>query len=302
MAYPAAHRLDLVDVLHGVEVADPYRWLEDPEEPETKAWSAAQDELARTTLDRLPGREAFRERLRELLSPGRVPVPELRGRRAFFTRRGPGQEHAVLLVREGDAERVLIDPSTLSDDDTVTLDGWVPSIEGDRLAYWLSQGGDEEASLWVMDVASGAVIDGPVDRTRYCPLAWLPGGERFYYGRRLPASAVPEGEDRFHRRIWLHRVGADPEGDELVFGEGRDKTEYHALDISQDGRWLLVGAALGTAPRNDLYIADLAGDGAFRPVQEATDATTYGQVGHDGRLYLRTNLDAARFKVVAAGP
>src|SRR4029450_8253668 len=91
MAYPAAHRLDLVDVLHGVEVADPYRWLEDPEEPETKAWSGAQDELARTTLDRLPGREAFRERLRELLAAGLVTVPEVRGRRAFFTRGAPAQ-------------------------------------------------------------------------------------------------------------------------------------------------------------------------------------------------------------------
>ncbi|HVD16222.1 MAG TPA: prolyl oligopeptidase family serine peptidase [Actinomycetota bacterium] len=302
MDYPSAHRLDLVDVLHGTEVADPYRWLEDPDAPETKAWSEAQDKLAREVLDHLPGREAFRERLRELLAAGLATVPEVRGRRAFFTRRGPGQEHAVLLVREGDAERVLIDPSTLSDDDTVTLDGWVPSIEGDRLAFWLSQGGDEEASLSVMDVASGAVIDGPIDRTRYCPLAWLPGGERFYYGRRLPASAVPEGEDRFHRRIWLHLVGTDPDGDELVFGEGRDKTEYHLLDISADGRWLLVGAALGTAPRNDLYIADLAGDGTFRPVQEATDATTYGLVGHDGRLYLRTNLDAARFRIVVADP
>ncbi len=302
MDYPAARRLDLVEVVHGTEVADPYRWLEDAGSPETAAWSTAQDELARGLLDELPGREGLRARLRELLAAGLATVPEVRGRRAFFTRRGPGQEHAVLVVREGDTERVLIDPSTLSDDDTVTLDGWVPSIEGDRLAYWLSQGGDEEASLSVMDVASGEVIDGPIDRTRYCPLAWLPGGERFCYGRRLPPDAVPEGEDRFHRRLWLHRIGDDPERDRLVFGEGRDKTEYHSVEISHDGRWLVIGAALGTAPRNDLYVADLAGDLVLRPVQEGLDATTYGQVAHDGRLYLRTNLGAARFRVVVADP
>jgi len=302
MDYPAARRLDLVEVVHGTEVADPYRWLEDAGSPETAAWSAAQDELARGLLDELPGREGLRARLRELLAVGLATVPEVRGRRAFYTRRGPGQEHAVLVVREGDTERVLIDPSTLSDDDTVTLDGWVPSIEGDRLAYWLSQGGDEEASLSVMDVASGEVIDGPIDRTRYCPLAWLPGGERFCYGRRLPRDAVPEGEDRFHRRLWLHRIGDDPERDRLVFGEGRDKTEYHSVEISHDGRWLVIGAAPGTAPRNDLYVADLAGDLVLRPVQEGLDATTYGQVAHDGRLYLRTNLGAARFRVVVADP
>ena len=302
MDYPAARRLDLVEVVHGTEVADPYRWLEDAGSPETAAWSAAQDELARGLLDELPGREGLRARLRELLAVGLATVPEVRGRRAFYTRRGPGQEHAVLVVREGDTERVLIDPSTLSDDDTVTLDGWVPSIEGDRLAYWLSQGGDEEASLSVMDVASGEMIDGPIDRTRYCPLAWLPGGERFCYGRRLPRDAVPEGEDRFHRRLWLHRIGDDPERDRLVFGEGRDKTEYHSVEISHDGRWLVIGAAPGTAPRNDLYVADLAGDLVLRPVQEGLDATTYGQVAHDGRLYLRTNLGAARFRVVVADP
>jgi prolyl oligopeptidase len=302
MEYPPARRQDVVDLLHGVEVADPYRWLEDASSDETVRWSDAQDALVRSYLDELPGRDALQGRLQELLAAGLVTIPALRGERAFFMRRGAGQEHAVLVVREGDAERVLIDPSTLSDDDTTTLDGWVPSIEGDRLAYWLSEGGDEEASLRVMDVASGEVVEGPIDRTRYCPLAWLPGGEEYYYGRRLPADAVPEGEDRFHRRVWRHRVGDDPASDELVFGEGRDKTEYHSLDVSLDGRWLLVGASPGTAPRNDLYIADLAGDRVLRPIQEGVDAETSGGVERDGRLWLRTNLGAPRFRIVVADP
>ena len=245
----------------------------------------------------------MRERLERLLEAGLVSVPVLRGERAFFERRRGDQQHPVLLVREADGtERALIDPSALADDDTITLDGWVPSLEGERLAYFLSQGGDEEASLFIMDVASGETIEGPIDRTRYCPLAWLPGGDTYYYGRRLPADAVPEGEAAFHRRIWRHRVGNDPDGDQLVFGEGREKTEYHSLRVSLDGRWLLVGAAAGTAPRNDLYIADLAGDGALRPIQEGVDAETDGRVGTDGRLYLHTNLDAPRFRIAVADP
>jgi prolyl oligopeptidase len=302
MDHPQARRQDVVEVLHGVEVADPYRWLEDPASDETVRWSEAQDQLVRTYLDGRPGRDALEARLQELLAAGLASVPALRGERAFFMRRGAGQEHAVLVVREGDTERVLIDPSALSEDDTTTLDDWVPSVEGDRLAYWLSEGGDEEASLLVMDVATGEVVEGPIDRTRYCPLAWLPGGEEYYYGRRLPADAVPEGEDRFHRRIWRHRVGSDPAGDELVFGEGRDKTEYHSLDVSRDGRWLVIGASAGTAPRNDLYIADLAGDRVLRPIQEGVDAETGGGVEDDGRLWLRTNLDASRFRIVVADP
>ena len=303
MRYPPARRLDLVEELHGFRVADPYRWLEDAEADETEAWSKAQDELLGGWMDGRPEREAVRERLERLLGAGLVSVPVLRGDRGFFERRRGDQQHPVLLVREADGtERVLIDPSALSDDDTITLDGWVPSLEGERLAYFLSQGGDEEASLFVMDVASGETIEGPIDRTRYCPLAWLPGGDTYYYGRRLPADAVPEGEAAFHRRVWRHRVGTDPDGDQLVFGEGREKTEYHSLRVSLDGRWLLVGAAAGTAPRNDLYIADLAGDGTLRPIQEGLDAETDGRVGTDGRLYLHTNLDAPRFRIAVADP
>jgi len=303
MRYPPARRLDLVEELHGFRVADPYRWLEDAESDETEAWSKAQDELLAEWMEGRPEREAVRERLERLLGAGLVSVPVLRGGRAFFERRRGDQQHPVLLVREADGtERALIDPSALSEDDTITLDGWVPSLEGERLAYFLSQGGDEEASLFVMDVTSGKMIEGPIDRTRYCPLAWLPGGDTYYYGRRLPAEAVPEGEAAFHRRVWRHRVGTDPDGDEPVFGEGREKTEYHSLRVSLDGRWLLVGAAAGTAPRNDLYIADLAGDGTLRPIQEGVDAETDGRVGTDGRLYLHTNLDAPRFRIAVADP
>ena len=303
MRYPPARRLDLVERLHGFEVADPYRWLEDPGSEETEAWSRAQDELLAGWLDGRPGREATRRRLERLLGAGLVTVPVVRGGLAFFERRRGDQQHPVLLAREPDgSERPLVDPSALADDDTVTLDGWVPSLEGERLAYFLSSGGDEEASLLVLDVATGELVEGPIDRTRYCPLAWLPGGKAYYYGRRLPADAVPEGEAAFHRRVWRHRVGTDPDGDELVFGEGRDKTEYHSLRVSLDGRWLLVAAAAGTAPRNDLYIADLEGDGTLRPVQEGVDAQTDGRVAPDGRLYLHTNLDAPRFRIAVADP
>jgi prolyl oligopeptidase len=330
MRYPPARRLDLVERLHGFEVADPYRWLEDPGSEETEAWSRAQDELLAGWLDGRPGRDAARRRLERLLGAGLVTVPVLRGERkglahyqdhgipegdqvgrhgnarapfAFFERRRGDQQHPVLLVREPDGtERPLVDPSALADDDTVTLDGWVPSLEGERLAYFLSRGGDEEASLLVLDVATGELVEGPIDRTRYCPLAWLPGGKAYYYGRRLPADAVPEGEAAFHRRVWRHQVGTDADGDELVFGEGRDKTEYHSLRVSLDGRWLLIGAAAGTAPRNDLYIADLEGDGTLRPVQEGVDAQTDGRVAPDGRLYLHTNLDAPRFRIAVADP
>ncbi|HET8640570.1 MAG TPA: prolyl oligopeptidase family serine peptidase [Pseudonocardiaceae bacterium] len=304
--YPRAERLDVVENLHGHEVADPYRWLEDASDPRTREWSAAQDELCRAHLDSLPGREESADRLRGLVSVGSVTVPVWRAGRAFFTRREPGQEHPVLLVREPDGtERALIDPDAIDPSGRTTLDGWRPSIEGDRLAYQLSVGGDEEAALHVLDVGTGRQLDGPIDRCRYSAIAWLPGGEELFYVRRLPPSQVPEDEVQFHRRVWRHRVGADPESDVLIEGPGLydDLTFYFGVSTSRDGRWLLVSASPGTAPRNSVWIADLHGDGALRAVLDQDDAVRCAAwVERDGRLYLLTTHGAPRWRLAVADP
>lgn len=302
LEYPPARRVDVVDEIHGVPVADPYRWLEDPDNPDTKAWSEAQDRLVREHLDGLPGRDVLLPKLQQL--PGAVGMPYVVGDRCFFTRRQPGEQHARLFVREGDEERVLVDPNAMSDDATTTLDAWSPSKEGDRLAFQVSEGGNEESVLRVMDVATGDIVDGPIDRCRYSSIAWLPGGEAFFYVRRLPADQVPAGESQFHRRVYLHRIGTDADtADELVFGDGSDKTTYFAVSTSRDGRWLTISASLGTAPRNDLWIVDLAAEErTFTVVQEGVDADTWGTVHRDGRLYLSTNLDAPRGRLCVADP
>src|SRR3954469_9157374 len=247
MRYPEAPRLDLVEDLHGHRIADPYRWLEDAEDPRTRAWAEAEDELAAEHLAGLPLRGRFAERLGQLVHSGAVGVPVWRAGRAFSTRRDPGQEHAVLRVREPDGtQRVLVDPMALDPAGTTTLDAWAPSWEGDRLAYQLSTGGDEESRLYVLDVATGELLDGPIDRCRYSPVPWLPGGDELFYVRRLAPDQVPAGEEQFHRRVRRHRVGADPETDALVHGEGSDPSTYFGARTSADGRWLVVSAAVGT--------------------------------------------------------
>ena len=301
--YPPAERLDLVEDLHGRPVADPYRWLEDPADPRTVAWQRAEDELTRPLLDALPGRDRLTERLTELHRAGSVSPPAWRGDRQFVARREPGQEHAVVLVIEPDGtERTLVDPGALDPEGTTTLDGAVASIEGDLLAYQLSTGGDEESRLYVLDVATGQNVEGPIDRCRYSPIAWLPGGEELYYVRRLAPDAVPEGEDQFHRRVRRHRLGTDPETDAEVHGAGLDITNYYGVSVSRDGRWLLVTASAGTAPRDDVWIADLAGDGELREVQVGVDAQAGPWIGRDGLLYLHTDRDAPRGRLVRVDP
>jgi prolyl oligopeptidase len=305
--YPDAPRADLVEIIHGHEIADPYRWLEDPGSPETKTWLAAQADLYASYAASMPGLARLTDRLGELLGAGDIGPPTWRGGREFFLRREPGQELAVLYtVSPAGGERALIDPTMIDPTGATTLDRWEPDHDGRLVAYQLSEGGREESVLRVLDASTGADVDGPIDRCRYSDVAWLPGGTAFYYTRRLRPDAVPAGEEQFHRRVYLHRVGTPADEDILIFGSGLDKTNYYTVEVSHDGRWLTITAQAGTAPRNDVWLADLSASDPQAPnlqaVQEGVDARAWPRPGRDGRLYLLTDRDAPRRRVVVAEP
>jgi len=304
--YPDALRLDLVEDLHGHRVADPYRWLEDPDDPRTRAWSAEQDELAAGHLGGLPGRDGLAGTLTKLVSAGSVSAPLWRAGRRFSSRREPGQEHAVLLVREPDGtERVLLDPVALDPTGLTTLDAWVPDLEGRRLAYQLSSGGDEHSVLHVLDVTTGEDVEPPIDRCRYSDVAWLPGGEEFVFVRMVTEDEAPAGEQAFHRRIWRHRVGAPTAEDALVDGPGLyDAHTYYGLHVPRDGGWLVVTGNVGTARRDSVWIAELGErTGPLTPVlTQADDVQCNAWVDRDGLLYLHTTDGAPRWRLAVADP
>jgi prolyl oligopeptidase len=296
-----------VEQVAGHRVADPYRWLEDPGSEETRAWLAAQDTLAAGHLAALPARAVLAARIAELTATGLVSSPIWRGERRFFLRREPSEELAALITSApGEPDRVLVDPMALDASGATTLDAWAPDNEGRLLAYQVSHGGDEESVLQVMDVTTGEHAEGPIDRCRYTEVAWLPGGKSFYYVRRLPPEAVPAGEAQYHRRVYLHTVGTPAEADTLIFGEGRDKTDFYQVSVSWDGRWLAITAAQGTSPRNDVWLADLAASSpaapALRAVQQGVDARTSIRVGRDGRMYALTDAGAPRGRLAVADP
>jgi prolyl oligopeptidase len=305
--YPDAPRLDLVDDLNGVPVPDPYRYLEVPDDQRTVAWAAAQaalleaDRATWTTTDR------FRERITALVRAGGISVPVFRRERCFFMRRTGDQQFMVLYTIDPDGtERVLLDPMEIDPSGLTTLDSWQPSKEGDLLAYQLSEGGTEESVVRVMDVATGEVVDGPIDRARYSPIAWLPGGGAYYYVRRVDPAGLPEDEQQFHRRVWLHRLGADPDTDVEIFGAGRTITNYYGVSVSMDGRWLQISSQEGTEPRNDLWLADLTASPLEAPelveVQVDVDANTSLHIGRDGRAYVGTDRDAPRGRLAVVDP
>jgi prolyl oligopeptidase len=306
--YPEARRLDLTEEIFGHQVSDPYRWMEDDSGAERAEWLTAQSGLFAAQRAGWPGRDRLAARVGELLDVGFAGTPVWRGERCFFTRRDPGQEHGVLYTQAvpGGLAEVLIDPMAIDPSGLTTLDAWQPDKEGRLLAYQLSEGGDEESLLRVLDVGSGSVVDGPIDRCRYTNVAWLPGGKAFYYTRRRPASEVPAGESQYHRRVYLHQVGTPADEDVLIFGSGRDKTDYYSTSVSRDGRWLILSASRGTAPRNDLWLADLSLSDVMSPelrvVQEGVDAQTSLRVGRDGRAYVFTDLGAPRGRVAVTDP
>ena len=305
--YPEAPREGVVEVMHGTEVPDPYRWLESADDPRTAAWQEQQRALMSAERQNWSTRGRFADRLEQLLGAGTVSPPYWRGDRHFLTRREPGQQFSVLYVVDADgSERTLIDPMALDPSGVTTLDSWQPSKEGDLLAYQLSVGGDEESLLYVMDVATGETIEGPIDRCRYSPVAWLRGGEAFYYVRRLAPELLPESEQNFHRRVYLHRVGTPTEDDALVFGAGMTMTNYYGVEVSRDGRWLQVSAAEGTEPRNDLWVADLGASPAEAPaftlVQGDVDAQVSLTFLRDGRVLVETDFEASRGRAAVTEP
>jgi prolyl oligopeptidase len=309
--YPAAARVDVVDDMHGRRVPDPYRWLEEPADPRTRAWLAAQGELFRRAQASWAGGDRLGHRFVELTAGGRMSLPRPRDRRVFYTHRRPDQDHPVLMVREPDGtERPLLDPVVVDPTGSTTLEHWRPSVGGDLLAYQVAGGGTEAALLRVLDVDTGRVVDGPIDRVRRTPVAWLPDGTGFYYVRRLHPDLVPPGESQYHRRVYLHRLGTAPADDVLIFGDGRGKTDYYDVALSIDGRWLTVSATAGTERRTDLWLADLRATGPDRPhfrvVQAGVEARTIpyvrGGTGPADPIYLITDRDAPRGRVAVTAP
>jgi prolyl oligopeptidase len=300
---PPPTRIDpVVETLHGVPVADAYRWLEDSASPEVLAWTEAQGGYTREVLDRVPAREAIHQRLRALFAIGTLTPPSPRRGRYFYQKRTGSQEQPILYLREGlDADdRVLLDPAALSADKTSSLDWFYPSPDGRLLAYGVSEGGSEKSTLRVKDVATGADLEDVIPWTRACSLEWRPDASGFFYTRYPEPGSVPPGEEDYRRRVFEHALGAGWREDPLVFGEGREPEDWPSVHLSPDGRWLAVSVARGWT-RTDVYIRDLRARGGFVTVIEGVDSLFDVTLRNDG-LYMHTNHGAPRYRFVAADP
>jgi prolyl oligopeptidase len=299
-APPVSRREDIVEVLHGLEIADPYRWLEDGSSPDTKAWVAAQNERTRATLQALPARARFHARVVELLRAGSSLGVSTAGDRVFSLDREPDQDQAALVVRDDGGTgrvRTLVDPAA-GGDVTTALDWYAPSRDGRLVAYGTSTSGDERSTLRVLDVDSGEHLLDLIPRTRAASVAWLEDNSAFAYTRYPDPDDVGEEEAAYHRSVYWHRLGDDPADDELVFAYEADKTAWPSVALSGDGRWMLISISLGWS-RTDLVLVDRQTD-ERRTLIEGVDAITALDLTASGDLLGWTTLDAPRGRVIRA--
>jgi prolyl oligopeptidase len=298
-SYPPTRTDQTLEVLHGEAIPDPYRWLENGDSEETRAWTEAQNRLTEAYLEAVPGRAGIRRRLEQLLTIGALSAPTPARGHYFYQRRDGTQNQPVLYVRDGveGEDRVLLDPNALNAEGTTAVDWFYPSDDGSLLAFGLSEDGSEESVLRIMERETGALRPERIPDTRACDLAWLPDASGFYYTRYPRAGEVPEEERQYHRTVYYHELGSDPAADPLVFKPAR-KEHWPGVTVSPDGRWLLVTVAR-TFDQTDLYLQDRLAGGPLAPVVQDEPFQFEGQLGN-GILYIRSNLAAQTYGLYAA--
>ncbi|MEP6669156.1 MAG: prolyl oligopeptidase family serine peptidase [Chthoniobacter sp.] len=302
-AYPVARKVDQVDDYHGVKVTDPYRWLEDDNSEETKAWVEAENKVTDAYLAGIPERSQIKERLTKLWNYERFGVPTHRGGRYFLTRNSGLQNQRVLYVADKlDATpRVLLDPNTLSTDGTVAMTNFSPSEDGKLLAYGLSRAGSDWEEWHVRDVVTGEDRSDLVEWVKFSGAAWKKNGSGFFYSRYEAPKAGDEkkGLNEFHK-LYFHRVGTTQTEDALVY-ERRDHADWgFDANVTEDGRYLVIHVSQGTDTRNRVFYKDLADDkSAVVELLNEFDAS-YSFIDNIGPVfYFKTDLDAPRSRIMA---
>jgi prolyl oligopeptidase len=301
---PKAKVAPVEDDIQGHKIVDPYRYLEDPGDPDTKVYVEQELSYTRAILDPLPGRDKINARLSQLLEIGTVGAPQMRGRYYFHTRREGNQNQPILYVREGvkgainDEDRVLVDVNKLSADGTVALDWWFVSEDGKYVAYGTSASGSEESTLHIIESATGKVLPDTIDRTRFASVAWMKDSSAFYYTRHPKKGEVPDGEEVYHVKVFYHQIGSDPTKDPLIFGDRPNPQDIPNVTLSEDDRWLLINVEHGWT-RTEMYLQDLQ---TKNPPLEITTGRDflYGAEFFEGKLYITTNEDAPHYRVFVA--
>jgi prolyl oligopeptidase len=299
--YPDSPRHDVVDDYHGTAVADPYRWLEDMESSQTRAWVDAQNKVTSSYLESSPWRDGLRHRMEELWDFPRQSAPVRRGDWYFYSRNDGLQPQPVLYRRPvaGGNETMLLDPNRLSDDGTVAVMTQSFTKDGGMLAFSLAEAGSDWQIAHILDTGTGELLEDVVRWIKFTPLAWAPSGDAFYYSRYPAPGDVPDAPPSTHQRVYLHRLGTDQSEDELIYARPDAPDLGFIPMITDDDDLLALHVWDGTDTRNRLYYRPLESTGPFIELLDDFDAK-YQLIGHhEGRLILISDWEAPRGRIIA---
>ncbi|MBI2825782.1 MAG: S9 family peptidase [Planctomycetia bacterium] len=304
LAYPHPRQIDQVDDYHGRKVADPYRWLEDTDSPETRDWIAAENELTFAFLKKIPQREPIRKRLEQLWNYEKYGIPTRRGDRYFYSRNDGLQNQSVIYVADSLAAepQVLLDPNTLSEDGTVALSGSAISDDGRFFAYGLATAGSDWQEWRVRDVDSKTDLDDVLQWIKFSTASWAPDADGFYYSRYdEPDEKARLTGVNYFQKLFFHRLGTPQSEDKLIYERADEKEWGFDGRVSDDGHYLVIRVWRGTERKNQLFYLDLTKpDAQVVPWIAGFDAQ-YDFLGNDGSTFwLRTDLDAPRHRVITA--
>jgi prolyl oligopeptidase len=298
MKCPPPTRVEEVkETIHGVVVSDPYRWLEDQNSPETRAWIDSQNACTQSLLKTLPGSDAIAKRLGELIKVDTIRLPSERGGRYFYSKRAAGQDLFVLYMRQGAGpEEVLMDPASLSADHTTSVNFEGLSDDGKLVAYGIRKGGEDEVSIHFIDTDTRKDISDSLPRARYISGASFKTDKSGFYYSKLTDDGP---------RAYYHAMGTNPEQDKKIFGDGFASDKILVVGVSEDGRYLLLTVLYGSAcEKSEIYFQDLARGGPITPIVKTIDSCFQGEIAGD-TLYLQTNWKAPKWRLLSvplAGP
>ncbi|MGD9992026.1 MAG: prolyl oligopeptidase family protein [Salinivirgaceae bacterium] len=297
--YPMTKKVDTVDVYFGHEVPDPYRWLEDDNSEETKAWVEAQNLVTNAYLAEIPYREQVEKRLTELWDYPKISAPFKRGGNFYVFKNNGLQNQSVAYIKSDlDAEeRVILDPNTLSEDGTISLTNFTPSEDGKYLAYGISRGGSDWREFYVKEIESGKLLDDHINWAKFSGISWLNDG--FFYSR----YPEPKEGDKLkgvneHSKVYYHKVGTPQSEDKLVYEDPEHPQWGFGAGVTDDEKYLIISVTESTSG-NAFYIKDLKSCGKVVKVVEDFEYDFYVLDHVDGKLLVRTNYQAPKYKVIA---
>jgi prolyl oligopeptidase len=299
--YPVARKGDQTDDYHGVKVADPYRWLEDLDSPETRAWVEAENKLTFRFLESIPARTAIKERLTKLWNYEKYGIPFKEGHRYFYTRNSGLQNQAVLYtVMSLDAQpQLVLDPNTLSADGTVAVSGMQVSPDGKLLAYSLSASGSDWQEWKVRDVATSKDLSDDLKWVKFSGVSWTRDGKGFYYSRYDEPKEESLKATNYFQKLYYHKLGTPQSEDALVYERPDQKDWLFNSSVTEDGNYVIITVYQGTDVKNRVYYKDLRSKDAqvVKLLDDFDGAYTF--IGNEGaRFFFQTDQEAPRGKVI----